>query len=412
MLFYRDNLTFGLTTVITIGMTLLGEYLRHAREERGISPLQVEIDTRVRATVIEALEAGDFARLPPEPFLRGLVRTYAHYLGADSQAALKFLIADLTAPPPPKLVPIPPAPPPPRSKTPPRSFRFPALISKPTQPDSKIETESVPVIEPPAIEENFFEPSPPAMPPPPEKLQVGTFFPQNQPPSILRDLAARIPLPVPAIIGIGIVIIVIVGTCGLLAMSQLSAAVSNATRRTPTITRALPTVTLPIVPGALTTPVPTLAITALPFATFPGNATATRRIPTRRPLDTSNPLNLDIDANEAIKIVIGVDGVQVFAGAMDASTSRSWSAKSSLYFRVENAKGAEIFFNGKQVLAAVFAERALMERQWNVNKGTPASARPTPPKPQTAIPTPTTTPTPTLEKQTEVPTPTPTRTPF
>ncbi|MBI3915320.1 MAG: DUF4115 domain-containing protein, partial [Chloroflexi bacterium] len=268
-------------------------------------------------------------------------------------------------------------------------------------------------IEPPAIEENLGASVAPAIPPPPEKLQAGTFFPQNQPPSILRDLTARIPLPLPAIVGIGIGILVIVGACGLLALNQLSVAVSNATRRTPTVTRALPTVTLPIIPGAQTTGVPTLAITALPFATFPGNATATRRIPTRRPLDASSPLNLDIDANEAIKAVIGVDGVQVFTGTMDASTSRSWSAKSSLYFRVENAKGAEIFFNGKQVLAAVFAERALMERQWNLNsKSTPISSRPTPPKLPTPVPSPTLTPTPTLETPTAIPSPSPTRTPF
>ncbi|MBI3740490.1 MAG: helix-turn-helix domain-containing protein [Chloroflexi bacterium] len=93
-------------------MALVGDYLRHARETRGLAPLQIEIDTRIRANIIEALEAGDFSQLPPEPFLRGLIRTYAAYLGADSQEALRLLISDLTAPPKPKPIPQPIAPPP------------------------------------------------------------------------------------------------------------------------------------------------------------------------------------------------------------------------------------------------------------------------------------------------------------
>ena len=66
-------------------ISFLGERLRQAREARGVSPIQVEIDTRIRANVIQALEQGDFESLPPEPFLRGLIRSYATYLGADPE---------------------------------------------------------------------------------------------------------------------------------------------------------------------------------------------------------------------------------------------------------------------------------------------------------------------------------------
>ncbi|MBI3740489.1 MAG: DUF4115 domain-containing protein [Chloroflexi bacterium] len=228
------------------------------------------------------------------------------------------------------------------------------------------------------------------------------IFPRKAPPSLVRDLTARIPLPLPALIGIGILAIIIFFACGFFALNQLSTAVSNATRRTPTITRALPTVTLPLPPGA-STPIPTFAATAPPFATFPGNPTPTRTTRAQRALDSSLPLNLDIDAIENIKVIVGINGVLVFNGAMDPGTSRSWSAKDSLYFRVENAKGAEIYFNGKRVLAAVFAEKTLMERQWTANsKATPVSVKPTPPKAPTPIPT--ATPTPTFNIETPTPT--------
>ncbi len=387
-------------------MSLVGEYLRHARELRGISPLQIEIETRIRAAVIEALERGDFAQLPPEPFLRGLVRTYARYLGADSQEAQKLLVADLAAPPKPR----PSAPPPLPVQSPVFPVRPPTRAPLTPLPPRQI----FPPFEPPVSESSeTIEETAPAMPPSPEKLRDGTFFPRNEPPSLLRDIMRLVPLPLPAILGIGALLLIILFACGWFALTQLSAAVSLATRRTPTATRIFPTVTLPIVPGAQPTAVPTFLATAPPFATFPGNPTPVRRTPTRRPVDSSSPLILDVDAIESIKIIVGVEGAQVFAGTMDPNTTRSWSAKTALYFRIENAKGAEIFFNSKQVLPAVFTERTLMERQWNVNsKNTPVSSRPTPPKPPTAIPTLTATPTPTIEKPTDVPTPTPTQTPF
>jgi hypothetical protein len=400
-------------------MSLVGQYLRQAREARGIAIIQIEMDTRVRANIIEALEAGDFARLPPEPFLRGLVRTYANYLGADPLEAVRLLVADLAAPPPPKPRPVPPAPPPPRQPL----RTLPRLDRKKTAPAPTTDDIHRPRSEPEPIRSAFAPtewrsiPSPrletpPPIPPPPETLERDALAPRFEPPSILRDIATRVRLPIPAIIGIGIAALIILGACGFLALSQLSSMVSVATRRTPTPTRVLATVTLPIPGGGAPTAVPTFAATAPPFATFPGNPTPPRRTPTRRPIDANSPLNLDIDTNEAIKVIIGIDGVQVFSGAMDPGTSRSWSAKDSLYMRVENAKGAEIFFNGKQILPAIFAERTVMERQWITTRGTPASARPTPPKTPTPIRTPTPTPTPTQEQPTEIPTPTPTLTPF
>src|SRR5574342_966331 len=79
-------------------MSLLGERLRQERDARAVSLFQVEIDTRIRAAVLQALEEGDYAHLPPEPFLRGLVRSYANYLRTDAEEMLKLLSLDLVSP--------------------------------------------------------------------------------------------------------------------------------------------------------------------------------------------------------------------------------------------------------------------------------------------------------------------------
>ena len=147
---------------------------------------------------------------------------------------------------------------------------------------------------------------------------------------------------------------------------------------------------------------PTFAATAPPFATVSGNpaATPTARTTPRRTIEAApTGLNLDIDATEKVTVQIGVDGVLVFSGTMEAGSSRSWSAKDSLYMRVENAKGAAIIFNSKTQAARTFAERTTMERQWKLDaKGAAISAPPVAPpplpnQPAPIAPTPTLTPT-------------------
>src|SRR5512142_293753 len=89
-------------------MSLLGQRLKQEREARGLALLQVEIDTRIRANLVQALEDGDLGLLPPEPFARGLIRSYASYLKLDPQEMLDLYAADTipTAAPPPRAMPI------------------------------------------------------------------------------------------------------------------------------------------------------------------------------------------------------------------------------------------------------------------------------------------------------------------
>ena len=61
----------------------VGESLRRARIDRGLSVADIEAALRVRARYVEALETDDFASLPPLVYTRALIRDYARLVGLD-----------------------------------------------------------------------------------------------------------------------------------------------------------------------------------------------------------------------------------------------------------------------------------------------------------------------------------------
>ena len=67
-------------------MYTLGETLRQARLDKGVSLADAARETRIRRGYLEALEAEDPAALPPAVYTRGFLRTYADYLGLNAQA--------------------------------------------------------------------------------------------------------------------------------------------------------------------------------------------------------------------------------------------------------------------------------------------------------------------------------------
>ncbi|HWP35412.1 MAG TPA: helix-turn-helix domain-containing protein, partial [Thermodesulfobacteriota bacterium] len=69
-------------------MAALGEYLRTARERRGVDLDEVARVTRVRRQYLAALEDERFDLLPAAPFVRGFVIAYARYLGLPVSEAL------------------------------------------------------------------------------------------------------------------------------------------------------------------------------------------------------------------------------------------------------------------------------------------------------------------------------------
>ncbi len=74
----------------------LGEKLRQAREERGISLSDVAEQTRISGQYIESIENDDYRSLPGGIFNKGFVKSFAKYVGLDEQEALQDY-ANLTA---------------------------------------------------------------------------------------------------------------------------------------------------------------------------------------------------------------------------------------------------------------------------------------------------------------------------
>lgn len=67
----------------------LGEKLRQAREERGISIGEVAEQTRISPHYIELIESDDYRTLPGGIFNKGFVKSYAKYVGIDESEALQ-----------------------------------------------------------------------------------------------------------------------------------------------------------------------------------------------------------------------------------------------------------------------------------------------------------------------------------
>jgi len=71
-------------------MESLGEKLRTAREEKGLSISQVSRDTNITIRYIEALENENFSIFPGEPYIIGFLKNYSAYLETDVQKIISL----------------------------------------------------------------------------------------------------------------------------------------------------------------------------------------------------------------------------------------------------------------------------------------------------------------------------------
>lgn len=65
-----------------------GSLLKAERERQGLSQAEISEMTRMRIAVIEAIEKEAWGSLPPQVFLRGLIRSYAKVLGISQEAVI------------------------------------------------------------------------------------------------------------------------------------------------------------------------------------------------------------------------------------------------------------------------------------------------------------------------------------
>ena len=72
----------------------LGQVFSAERERQGLSRADAAQRLHMSAYQIEALETGDYSRLPKGTFLRGFVRNYAKVLGVPADDVLPLLVED------------------------------------------------------------------------------------------------------------------------------------------------------------------------------------------------------------------------------------------------------------------------------------------------------------------------------
>lgn len=85
-------------------MCELGERLRRAREEKGLSLKEAAERLALKVRVLQALEECRFADLPEPPLARGYLRRYALLLGLDPEPLLALYPSQGLPPPPPRKV--------------------------------------------------------------------------------------------------------------------------------------------------------------------------------------------------------------------------------------------------------------------------------------------------------------------
>jgi cytoskeletal protein RodZ len=78
----------------------LGTELRNGRERRGMSLAVLASSTKIGVATLQAMERGDFARLPGGVFTRGFLRAYAREVGLDPEEMVQHYLAEFEPPPP------------------------------------------------------------------------------------------------------------------------------------------------------------------------------------------------------------------------------------------------------------------------------------------------------------------------
>jgi transcriptional regulator with XRE-family HTH domain len=73
-------------------MASIGQELKRERELRGISLKEIADSTKINLRFLRALEEDRLDLLPEQFFTRGIIRTYAKYLGLDEQSVLNTYI--------------------------------------------------------------------------------------------------------------------------------------------------------------------------------------------------------------------------------------------------------------------------------------------------------------------------------
>ena len=74
---------------------MVGYTLRQERERQNLAIEDIEQGTSIRASYIEAIENGEYDKLPGSVYTKGFIKNYAKFLGMDPDAVVKEFAADI-----------------------------------------------------------------------------------------------------------------------------------------------------------------------------------------------------------------------------------------------------------------------------------------------------------------------------
>lgn len=69
-------------------MRTVGQILKEERERKLYSLEEIEKITKIRKELLEALEEGQYSKLPPPTFVQGFIKNYGKFLGLDTDKLL------------------------------------------------------------------------------------------------------------------------------------------------------------------------------------------------------------------------------------------------------------------------------------------------------------------------------------
>ena len=344
-----------------MAQTELGDQLRHARENRGLSLQETEKATGIRKRFLQAMEEGRFDALPGQIQLRGFLRNYANYVGLNGDELLTLyerqtLAAQTTAAlqsaSPARPVAVQPAPP----KLQPTPHKLQPTPHKP-QPT------------PPPSVTRVARPAPPthAVQPRPIVSPASRFMPA--PSSAVRpDWMSRLPPWLTLEVALIAVAVILAICAAILLVSILAPGLgqSSAPAPRPAVTR-----TRSVSPPPPTAPVATPVSTSLP------NITTSVKLTT-----SVGYVQVALAATEHVWVRVTTDGRTAFEGLFNPGDALNWEAKEMIIVEAGNGAGLTASFNGKPV--GVLGPRGqVVARAW-----TPSGETSVPPKPTASLPTP------------------------
>ncbi len=318
-------------------MSELGRLLREARAAKQVNLADVEAVTRIRQKYLDALERGEFHRLPRGTVARGFLRTYANYLGLDAEAALKQYAEE--------------------------------------SGDSGID---VPIAEP-------------------GKPRLVDYRPLEVTLSEGRPSRTWWPW----VVALLLVLVLAAGSWWLLNRDNFSwdlgllRAFGPAPSMTPTSTATATRWVVTATPKPTETPTqvlptPTSSLLILPTPTVPPSPTPTPR-PTATP-EVVARITLELRTTQRAWLRVAVDGQIVEEGVLEAGQTRVWDADQSILVRTGNAGGVILILNGQE-LGPMGGIGQVVERAWvvedeQITEKEAAPTAPPTPAPVTATPTP------------------------